>query len=89
MQVYFDIVYRDNGWSNFGSTWIVPANYYSSNKNIAPVILSHDCGSSGEINHVIDWMIDDLEALRRKAHKHYDALKLHKQLASTDHSDGK
>lgn len=76
MQVYFDIVYRDNGWSLNGSTWIIPADYYSSIEGVAPVVLSHDCGSLAEWNHLIDQMMDDLERLRDKGTAHYKALYL-------------
>jgi hypothetical protein len=74
MQVYFDIVHRDDRWSPYGSTWIVPALYYSSIPTVGPVLLSHDCGSFSEMECVINGMIYDLDALRRKAKKHFETL---------------
>ena len=65
-EVYFRLHYEhDDIASASGSAWIVPVRWGSAPGR--PMELSHDCGSPGELERVIDTMIADLKAIRRKA----------------------
>jgi hypothetical protein len=76
-QVYFDLLFIDDYNSLFGSTYIIPTHYGYTTEDHTPR-LSHDCGSCGEINYVIDLMIDDLKRLRLRAKKHFADLEVSK-----------
>jgi len=73
MTLYFDLKYQDTIHSSNGSNHIVLTHWTTSDHDPAPQV-SQDCGTFGEMNHVIDAMIADLEAVRKKAMKHFDKL---------------
>ena len=73
MTVYFDLKYEDTIHSSNGSNHIVVKGWTTSDRD-SILQLSHDCGTFGEMNHAIDAMIADLEAVRKKAKKHFDKL---------------
>ncbi|WET75393.1 hypothetical protein [Rhizobium croatiense] len=70
MQVYFDIRHRDTTMSTNGSNHIVPQHWSSSADDPTP-LLSHDCATFAEMEHVINEMIRDLENLRKKARRKF------------------
>jgi hypothetical protein len=76
MQTYFEIVHRDTDHSSNGSNHIVPIQWTTESGPDNTPQLSQDCATFGELNHVIDGMIADLEALREKAKKHFADLEL-------------
>jgi hypothetical protein len=76
MQGYFDLVHRDTVHSSNGSNHIVPIQWTTESGPDNTPQLSQDCGTLAELNHVIDGMIADLEALREKAKKHFAGLEL-------------
>ncbi len=74
MQVYFDLIHRDSGYSSSGSNYIVPTQWTTESGPDNTPQLSHDCATFGELNHVIDDMIADLKLLRQKARQHFTDL---------------
>lgn len=68
MQVYFDLIHFNNGYSSNGSAWIIPVRY-GLYPGISAPLLSRDCGSRAELKHVIEYMRDDLKALARKGER--------------------
>jgi hypothetical protein len=73
MPYYFDFHHEDTIHSSNGSNHIVVVHWGRSSNDSAPQ-LSHDCGTFGELNRVVDDMIAELEKLRKKARKHFVAL---------------
>jgi hypothetical protein len=76
MQVYFELSHQDTVHSSNGSNHIVPTQWTTCSGPDNTPQLSHDCGTFGELNHVIDDMIADLETLRQKAKKHFAGLEV-------------
>jgi len=76
MQVYFELCHRDTVHSSNGSNHIVPTQWTTESGPDNTPQLSQDCGTFEELNHVIDDMIADLEALRKEAKKHFADLEL-------------
>ena len=74
MQVYFELCHRDSVHSSNGSNHIVPTQWTTESGPDNTPQLSQDCGTFEELNHVIDDMIADLEALRKEAKKHFRRL---------------
>jgi hypothetical protein len=66
VQVYFELSHEDTIHSSNGSNHIVPIQWTTLSGSDGTPQLSHDCGTFGELNHVIDDMISDLEKLRKK-----------------------
>lgn len=74
MQVYFDIRHRDTIASTNGSNHIVPAHHWTTDDDDPTPLLSNDCGTLAEMEHVINGMIRDLENLKKKARREFDKL---------------
>jgi hypothetical protein len=66
VQVYFELSHEDTIHSSNGSNHIVPIQWTTLSGSDGTPQLSHDCGTFGELNHVIDDMISDLEKQRRR-----------------------